>query len=196
MTKRQQTTEQRRQLLIESAMRCFVENGIAQTGIRDIAKHAGVSLGNLYNHFQSKNALIAEIAKLESQGLSEIVQQVSEIGSGVEALEAFVNLYLDYAADLVQAVLTLEITAMALRDPKVSTLFEDNRTLLTTCLCNLIERGKTQKLFAQALDTAPCADHILDLVEAVGLRIGLSEKKPSQRERAALQNLLGNGLKV
>lgn len=196
MAKRQQTTEQRRELLIESAMECFVENGIAQTGIRDIAKHAGVSLGNLYNHFRGKNALIAEIAKLESHWLSEFVQQIDQISDGASALESFVNQYLDYAADLYQAVLTVEITAMALRDPKVATLFEDNRNMLITCLSNLIERGKAQENFAQTVDTANSAGLILDLVEAFGLRLGLNETKPGQPERAALQNLLRNGLGV
>ncbi|HDO1150981.1 TPA: helix-turn-helix transcriptional regulator, partial [Aeromonas salmonicida] len=42
--------EQRRELIIQAALGCFIERGFHQTGMRDIAAAAGVSLGNLYNH--------------------------------------------------------------------------------------------------------------------------------------------------
>lgn len=64
--KRQQQTDSRRAQIVEAALACFVSSGFHQTGMRDIADAAGVSLGNLYNHFPNKQALIAEIAALEA----------------------------------------------------------------------------------------------------------------------------------
>jgi AcrR family transcriptional regulator len=41
----------------ETAQRLFVERGVAETSIREIAIEAGVSQGAMYNHYQSKEEL-------------------------------------------------------------------------------------------------------------------------------------------
>lgn len=46
-----------REKIDRTALRLFVEQGIAETSIRDIATAAGVSLGAMYNHYVSKEAL-------------------------------------------------------------------------------------------------------------------------------------------
>jgi AcrR family transcriptional regulator len=43
-----------------AAIRLFVEKGIAETTIRDIAGAVGLSEGALYRHFQSKDELVRE----------------------------------------------------------------------------------------------------------------------------------------
>ena len=40
-----------------AALKHFVEKGIAETSIRDIATEADISLGAMYNHFKSKDEL-------------------------------------------------------------------------------------------------------------------------------------------
>ena len=69
-SKRAQATAARRAQLLDAALHCFVVKGFHQTSMRDIAAQAGVSLGSLYNHFDSKSALIAEIAQMESAELA------------------------------------------------------------------------------------------------------------------------------
>src|SRR5215470_8761952 len=50
--------EQTRQLIIETALRMFRERGYAETTMRAIAGEAGVSVGNAYYYFRSKEHLI------------------------------------------------------------------------------------------------------------------------------------------
>ena len=50
--------EQTRQLILDTAMRLFRERGYAQTTMRAVAKEAGVSVGNAYYYFDSKEQLI------------------------------------------------------------------------------------------------------------------------------------------
>lgn len=40
-----------------AALKLFVEQGVAETSIRDIAREAGISQGAMYNHFESKDQL-------------------------------------------------------------------------------------------------------------------------------------------
>jgi len=42
-------------------MSLFAEKGFAATGLREIADRAGVSLGNIYNHFKNKDELFQHI---------------------------------------------------------------------------------------------------------------------------------------
>ena len=51
----------RRDLIIEAALRCFVEQGVEQTTIEMICKAASASVGSLYHHFGSKEGLAAEV---------------------------------------------------------------------------------------------------------------------------------------
>jgi AcrR family transcriptional regulator len=52
-----------------SALRLFVEHGVPETSIREIARAAGVSQGAMYNHYVSKEELAWE---LFSRNFSEI----------------------------------------------------------------------------------------------------------------------------
>jgi AcrR family transcriptional regulator len=50
--------EQTKRLIVETALRLFRENGYEQTTMRAIAREAGVSVGNAYYYFASKEHLI------------------------------------------------------------------------------------------------------------------------------------------
>ena len=50
-TKREMTSARRKDAILAAAVSCIIQNGYHQTGVRDIAKKADVSLGNLYNYF-------------------------------------------------------------------------------------------------------------------------------------------------
>lgn len=49
--------EKTRQALLESALICFADQGIAHTSLADIAKHAGFTRGAIYWHFKNKSEL-------------------------------------------------------------------------------------------------------------------------------------------
>lgn len=53
--------EQTRVLILETALRLFRERGFEQTTMRLIASEAGVSVGNAYHYFASKDELILSL---------------------------------------------------------------------------------------------------------------------------------------
>ena len=62
MPKLNQTTIEERKVVIEDAAKeLFIKQGFHATSMRDIAKSAGVSLGNLYNYYQTKEAMLESI---------------------------------------------------------------------------------------------------------------------------------------
>ncbi len=53
--------EEKRALIMETALEHFAEKGFSETTINHIAKRAGISKGLMYNYFESKEALLTEI---------------------------------------------------------------------------------------------------------------------------------------
>ncbi|KAA3438122.1 TetR/AcrR family transcriptional regulator [Rufibacter hautae] len=61
MPKRVAQRETSTQKIIDTALELFAEQGFDRTSIRQIATKAGISLGLLYNYYQSKEDLLKEI---------------------------------------------------------------------------------------------------------------------------------------
>ncbi|MFI0420350.1 TetR/AcrR family transcriptional regulator [Spongiactinospora sp. 9N601] len=57
-TQRNRGSESTRKLIVETALRLFQERGYEATTMRAIAAEAGISVGNAYYYFASKEALI------------------------------------------------------------------------------------------------------------------------------------------
>lgn len=53
----EQHMAERRQQILDAALRCFSERGFHRTSIADICKAAGLSVGAVYTHFKNKRAI-------------------------------------------------------------------------------------------------------------------------------------------
>jgi AcrR family transcriptional regulator len=53
----------KRDLLIDTATRLFTRNGFRTTGIAEILAESGIAKGTLYQHFESKDALIEAVLR-------------------------------------------------------------------------------------------------------------------------------------
>ena len=99
-----------RDLLLAAAKAAFTELG-ADAPLEDVARRAGVGIGTLYRHFPTREALIAAVYAREIEQLSASADALLAERSAGEALEAWLNLLIDYMA-------TKRIMAPALRaDP-------------------------------------------------------------------------------
>lgn len=61
---REKSTETRANI-IEAAYRLFVDNGYYATSMRAISKQAGVTVGAIYNHFETKEEIWIEVIKVK-----------------------------------------------------------------------------------------------------------------------------------
>jgi AcrR family transcriptional regulator len=51
----------RRRQIVEAALSCFTELGFAETGMADICRKAGASVGSVYHHYAGKDRLAAAV---------------------------------------------------------------------------------------------------------------------------------------
>jgi TetR/AcrR family transcriptional regulator, transcriptional repressor for nem operon len=52
-----------REQIVQAGLKCLIEKGFNGVGVQDITATAGVPKGSFYNHFESKEALGAEIVE-------------------------------------------------------------------------------------------------------------------------------------
>lgn len=74
-----------REQILSAAASCFRERGIKATTMQEIAKRAGISVGNFYNYFvDGKDAIIDEFAQRE---VARLACEIDEIVNGRVSLE-------------------------------------------------------------------------------------------------------------
>ena len=92
-TKRADAKEARRQDLIQATMKCIARSGLSNTTMAEITQEAGLSLGIVNLHCQSKENLLQETLRVVSEEYIEGWEKIGHNGklSSVEKLEACIE---------------------------------------------------------------------------------------------------------
>lgn len=87
MIKDERLIEQRRQQIIEGAVRLFVKKGFYKTTTREIAKECGLSIGTMYEYIQTKEDVLYLVCEyIHSELEKRLLEVMSEEDSGIESL--------------------------------------------------------------------------------------------------------------
>lgn len=79
------------------AKEAFTRSG-ADASLDDIAREAGVGPGTLYRHFPTRDALIEAVYRTEVEKLAAAQRRFAETMPPMEALRAWMLLFVDYIA--------------------------------------------------------------------------------------------------
>jgi AcrR family transcriptional regulator len=86
-----------RERILEVAKEAFTHAG-ANASLDDIAKEAGIGPGTLYRHFPTRDALIEAVYRSEVEKLAAAARKFAEHMPPIEALRAWMMLFVDYVA--------------------------------------------------------------------------------------------------
>jgi AcrR family transcriptional regulator len=89
--------QRNRESILEVAKEAFTRSG-ANASLDEIAKEAGVGAGTLYRHFPSRDALLEAVYRTEVEKLAAAEQKFAQTMTPVEALRAWMLLFVDYIA--------------------------------------------------------------------------------------------------
>ncbi len=147
-----------RERILEVAKGAFTRHGAA-TSLDDIAKQADVGAGTLYRHFPTRDALIEAVYRSEVEKLAAAARGFIAAMAPVEALRAWLLLFVDYIA-------AKHIIAPALNSVAggPSRLYEGSRSLVQGAIEELVKRAKKSGDVRRDIDAS-------DLLRAV---IGVS----------------------
>jgi AcrR family transcriptional regulator len=89
--------QRNRERILEVAKQAFTRSG-ADTSLDDIAKQAGVGPGTLYRHFPTREELLKAVYRNELENLASAEEKFAETLPPVEALRAWLLLFVDAVA--------------------------------------------------------------------------------------------------
>ena len=89
--------QRNRERILEVAKEAFTKSG-ANTSLDDIAKQAGVGPGTLYRHFPTRDELLEAVYRTEVEKLAAAERKFAETLPPIEALRAWLLLFVDYIA--------------------------------------------------------------------------------------------------
>lgn len=90
-------SQRNRERILEAAKQAFTRSG-ATASLDDIAKQAGVGAGTLYRHFPTRDDLLEAVYRTEVERLAAAERRFAETLPPVEALRAWMLLFVDYIA--------------------------------------------------------------------------------------------------
>jgi AcrR family transcriptional regulator len=142
-TKRPESTErklrsdglQNRERILAIAKEAFTKSG-ANASLDDIAKQAGVGPGTLYRHFPSRGGLLKAVYQAGAEKLATAEQEFAETFPPVEALRAWMMLFVDYIAE--KQLIAPALNALV-DDPKQ--LFEASYAQIWEAVRALVKRA-------------------------------------------------------
>ncbi|WP_224995273.1 TetR/AcrR family transcriptional regulator [Cesiribacter sp. SM1] len=79
--------QERREQLLNTALKLFAEEGYEATSISKIAREAGVAKGLLYNYFASKEELMEQIIYLAMEKMAGLFQTIRKEGDPKEVIK-------------------------------------------------------------------------------------------------------------
>ena len=127
--------QRNRERILEVAKQAFTRAG-ANASLDDIAKQAGVGPGTLYRHFPTRDALLEAVYRTEVEKLAEAARKFAQDLPPMEALRAWMLLFVDYIA-------TKQIIAPALNTMAggASKVFEASHAQVGGAIRALVKRA-------------------------------------------------------
>jgi AcrR family transcriptional regulator len=89
--------QRNRKRILEVAKEAFTRSG-ANISLDDVARQAGVGAGTLYRHFSGRDALLEAVYRTEVEKLAAAERKFAQTLPPVEALRAWMLLFIDYIA--------------------------------------------------------------------------------------------------
>lgn len=167
--------ERNRARILEVAKDAFTRSG-ADVSLDEIAKHAGVGPGTLYRHFPTRELLLEAVYRSEVEKLAAAEREFAATMPPVEALRAWMLLFVDYIA--AKQIIAPALNTLVGGHSKV---FEATGHLVKEAINSLVERA------VKSGDICPDLDP-LDLLRAL---IGVSNVASGPDWRQSARRLVG-----
>jgi TetR/AcrR family transcriptional regulator, repressor for uid operon len=152
--------------ILDAAHACFARSGFHRTTMADIAAEAGMSAGNLYRYFASKDAVVAQLCARDRADIASGFAGINEATDPVTAFEALGRHHL-VNEPRERAVLVAEIWAEAARNGTIAKMCSDFDADITSRLDDFIGALRTRALVHPDVDTRELAALVAVLVDGV-----------------------------
>ena len=176
----------RRGEILAAAQTCFARAGFHQTSMQEICAEAGMSPGNLYRYFRSKEDIIAGIAERDR---AEAARQLASVGHGnfFDGLAQLAKHHL-VERSVEEVALCVEIMAESRRNPAVARIYQDMETDVRERFIALLRSAADRGEIRRDLDFDGTVTVLFALADGLSWRRAV---EPSFNTKAVMPIVLG-----
>jgi TetR/AcrR family transcriptional repressor of uid operon len=175
-----QLQSDRRAAILEAAERCFARSGFHGASMHEICAEAGMSPGNLYRYFPSKEALIAGISERNRADAAASFAQVHEASSFFDGLADLARHHLVGRTD-VEVGLCAEIMAESRRNPEIARLYQDIERDIKGRIAAMLQLAVERGEIRPDLDVEAAATVLMVLGDGMSWRRAVESKFDAER---------------
>ena len=152
------SSDQRSAEILASVRQAFVEKGFDGASMQDLARAAGMSVGNFYRYFPSKSAIIQALIECDLADVQRVFQAILSCPHPMAALRQGMRQRIDGTLTDLDPDLWSEIEAVARRSPEIGAAIQRMEQSVSAALISVfaVETGLTHEQAAQRF-AAPAA---------------------------------------
>jgi AcrR family transcriptional regulator len=138
--------DQRSAEILAAGRRAFIEKGFDGASMQDLARAVGMSVGNFYRYFPSKDALIAAMIARDMEDMERDFAMILTAPRPMEALRTVVQMHVQLEHCQDDGRLWAETTAAGLRKPEIGAILMQMEQAVVTNLVTIFARatGRTE----------------------------------------------------
>ena len=166
MSPKPDVSQERKQQIMEAALKVFSREGLHTARMDDIAEEAGLSKGALYWYFNSKDKIIASLlTNFFDREFSKIEEWVMKDDSARNLLQNLIDLIVEDLLSVKPFMsIIYEFWAMSFRNKRVGKFIRDSMHRYLDLIIPVVQRGIDQGEFKplDAIDVAMAFGSIIE----------------------------------
>lgn len=159
----------RRTAILDAAERCFARAGFHGSSMQAICAEAGMSAGNLYRYFPSKEALTEGLIERD---LAEASQNFAMLDQAEDIWTAFGALGRHYLVDRPREEIAVWIETMAevSRNPQIAGMQQRCDTVIRTHLTGVLRTAQSRGMASATADIDAICEFMMTFADGLLLR--------------------------
>ncbi len=170
--------EERRQQILDAALRCFSRDGFHATTTADIVRESGLSQGALYLYFATKDDIVVALADDRHQGEVFLNALAKSEQDPVAGLMLLVELYGKTLGDGRRADMRrvgIQGWAEALRNPRIHESVVEGFSAVRGAIVELIQRGQRAGQIRPEVEADAAARAMIAIFQGLVLQLAWGE---------------------
>jgi TetR/AcrR family transcriptional regulator, repressor for uid operon len=156
--------EEKRQEILEGAVRCFIRDGFRGASISTICAEAQISPGHLYHYFPSKEAIIEAMAATHMESIRARFSQLADKKDAIAVITAELQRSRKGAISGEQALI-LDLMAEAGRNPAIAKIVHSHTRAIRGLLAETLRNGQATGGIDPNLDVELAASILINLMD-------------------------------
>ncbi|NOV02116.1 TetR/AcrR family transcriptional regulator [Paenibacillus planticolens] len=176
--------EERKAIILEGALHCFIEKGFQATTIDDIVRHLGISKGAIYSYFASKEEMYIQMADDKMNAMLENSTELFKtMPSAADQVRYMYGRFRNQSLNELRRWMAfhLEFMLYAARQPHLTERWNEYADKALVFIQDIMDGGKQTGEFRSDLDSAAAARLFWSIRDGLALQYMLSGEEADYR---------------